>query len=45
MQDICNAQKLTFRELENLEREPLRYCKGDGKVTLRIDYCGLRRIW
>ena len=22
-----------FNELKCLEREPLRYCKGDGKVT------------
>ena len=30
------AQKYTFKELNNLEREPLRYWKGDEKVTLTI---------
>ena len=27
------AQKWTFNELNDLEKEPLRYWKGDGKVT------------
>ena len=27
------ARKHTFKELKYLEREPLRYWKGDGKVN------------
>ena len=31
----CTARKLTFKDLKDLEREPLRHCEGDGKVTFR----------
>ena len=27
------VRKWTFNDLKDLEREPLRYCKCDGKVT------------
>ena len=29
----CTVRKQTFNDLKRLEREPLRYCKCDGKVT------------
>ena len=30
------AQNYTFKELKALEREPLMYWKGDGKITFTI---------
>ena len=30
---ITTAQNKTFKDLKDLEREPLRHCKGDEKVT------------
>ena len=30
---LYTVQKKTFKELKCMEKEPLRSCKGDGKIT------------
>ena len=38
------ARKLTFNDLKYLEREPLRYCEGDGKVTFTRPFLLLGKV-
>ena len=37
-------QKYTFKVLKDLEREPLRYWKGDGKVTFIEPFLMLGKV-
>ena len=39
-----SVRKKTFKELKDLEREPLRYCKGDGKVTFTRPFLTLGKV-
>ena len=38
------AQKYTFNDLKLLEREPLRYCKCDGKVIVTRPFLRLGKV-
>ena len=37
-------KKKTFKDLKDLEREPLRHCEGDGKVTFTRPFLMLGRV-
>ena len=36
--------KLTFKDLKNLEREPLRHCEVDGKLTFTRHFLMLGKV-
>ena len=38
------VRKKTFNDLKDLEREPLRYCKCDGKVTFTRPFLMLVKV-
>ena len=44
--DLCTAHALkqTFNILKLLEREPLKYCKCDGKVTFTRPFLILQKV-
>ena len=37
-------QEQTFMDLKDLEREPLRHCEGDGKVTFTRPFLRLGKV-
>ena len=41
---FLTAQKYTFKDLKDLEREPLRHREGDGKVTFTKPYLMLGKV-
>ena len=45
---VCDGfytvRKKTFNDLKDLEREPLRYCKCDGKVTFTRPFLMLGKV-